>query len=44
MESKKVLTKRARRAAKKVFAKQPHNTHPFTFEDYKLLPKGEASA
>lgn len=40
MEDKKVLTKRARRAAKKLFAKQPQPTRPFTSEDYKALPKG----
>ena len=38
MEDKKVLTKRARRAAKKLFAKQPQ-PQPTSLV-YKALPKG----
>ena len=37
--NKVVLTKRARKAARKLFAKKPHSTHTFTYEDYKALPK-----
>ena len=38
---KKPLTKRARKAARKTFAKQPHSTRPFTYADYLALPKGD---
>jgi hypothetical protein len=34
------LTHRARKAAKKLFTKQPHATRAFTHADYLALPKG----
>lgn len=40
MQEKKALTKKAKRAAKKLFNKQPHNTRPFEQKDYDALPKG----
>lgn len=36
----KATTKKAKRAAKKLFKKQPHSTRPFTMADYDALPKG----
>lgn len=44
MNDKKVLTKRARRSAKKAFAKKPHSTRPFSAKDYENLPKGGTNA
>lgn len=35
----KATSKKQRKQAKKLFAKKPHNTRPFTTEDYKALPK-----
>ncbi len=35
----KPITKRAKRAAKRLFPSQPHSTRAFTSEDYKALPK-----
>ena len=37
----KPITKKAKRAAKKSFKKQPHQTRPFSQADYDALPKGE---
>ena len=37
----KAISKKQRRAAKKLFPRTPHTTRPFTSEDYKALPKGE---
>jgi hypothetical protein len=37
----KAITKKAKRAAKKLFASKPHSTRAFTSEDYLALPKGE---
>ena len=37
----KTTSKRTRHAARKLFAKQPHSTRPFTSEDYKALPKSK---
>jgi hypothetical protein len=34
------LTKRARKAAKRLFPRKAHSTRPFTSDDYKNLPKG----
>lgn len=34
------LTKRARKAAKRLFPRKPHNTRAFTATDYAALPKG----
>jgi hypothetical protein len=34
------MTHRKRKAAKKLFPKQAHQTRPFTYEDFKALPKG----
>jgi hypothetical protein len=34
-----VLTKLARKAARKLFPKKPNTTRPFTSADYKNLPK-----
>ncbi len=36
----KATSKRTRRAAKKLFAKLPHSTRPFSKADYDALPKG----
>ena len=38
-KNNKPTTKRALRAAKKLFVKQPHSTRPFTIKDYDRLPK-----
>jgi len=38
---KKSTSKRACRAARKLFPKAKHNTRPFTSEDYKALPKSK---
>jgi len=35
------LTKKARKVAKRLFPKQAHQTRPFTYEDFKALPKGD---
>ena len=35
----KPTTKKAKKATRKLFAKKPHSTRPFTSEDYKNLPK-----
>lgn len=40
---RKAITKKQRRAVKKSIKKQPHNTRPFTMEDYNALPKGEVA-
>jgi hypothetical protein len=37
----KAITKKAKRAAKKLFASKPHSTRAFTSEAYLALPKGE---
>ena len=37
----KAITKKAKRSAKKLFAKLPNTTRAFTSEDYLALPKGE---
>jgi len=37
----KPITKKAKRQARKLFAKPQHSTRQFTSEDYKALPKGE---
>jgi hypothetical protein len=36
-----VKTKKQLRRERKLFPKKPHNTRPFTMEDYKALPVGE---
>jgi hypothetical protein len=41
MSEKKILSKKARKAAKRLFKKQPHSTRPFEAKDYKALPVGE---
>ena len=38
MKTKKVLSNKQRKQAKKFFAKKPHSTRPFTSEDYANLP------
>ena len=35
----KPTTKKAKKAARKLFAKKHHSTRPFSSEDYKNLPK-----
>ena len=35
----KARSKKQRRNAKKLFPKLPHDTRPFTSEDYAALPK-----
>ena len=37
----KPITKKAKKAARKLFAKKPHSTKPFSSEDYKRLPSAE---
>ena len=37
----KPITKKAKKAAKRLFPRKPHNTRPFTSEDYKALPIGD---
>jgi hypothetical protein len=44
MTNKQPLTKRKKREAKKLFAKQSHSTRPFTLKDYENFPKGETNA
>lgn len=39
MTTKAVLSKKAKRAAKKLFKALPNTTRPFSSEDYKALPK-----
>jgi hypothetical protein len=34
------MTKRARKAARKLFPKKPNTTRAFTSADYSALPKG----
>jgi len=42
---KKPITKKAKRVAKRLFVRKPHNTRAFTAADYAvLLPKGETNA
>ncbi len=41
MKNKAVLSNKQKRAAKKLFAKKPNTTRPFTSADYAALPKGE---
>ena len=36
----KPITKKAKRAAKRLFKKLPHSTRAFTSADYAALPKG----
>lgn len=36
----KATTKKAKRAAKRLFKKPPHTTRAFTHSDYVALPKG----
>lgn len=38
---KKATSKKARRAARKLFPKVKHATRPFTNDDYTALPKGD---
>jgi len=38
----KSLSNRKRKQAKKLFAKKPHNTRPFTAKDYEQLPVSRA--
>jgi hypothetical protein len=38
-ETMKPITKKAKKAAKKLFAKLPNSTRPFTSVDYVNLPK-----
>lgn len=40
----KPLTKKAKRAAKKLFTKLPNTTRPFTSADFAALPKGGYNA
>jgi hypothetical protein len=40
MKDKQVLSHKQKRAAKKLFKKQPHSTRAFTSADYAALPKG----
>jgi hypothetical protein len=35
----KPTTKKQKKAARKLFKKQPHNTRAFTMKDYDSLPK-----
>lgn len=44
MKDKQVLSNKAKRAAKKLFTKQPHSTRPFNSADYAALPKGGDNA
>lgn len=37
----KPTTKKAKKAARKLFAKPKHTTRAFTMADYDALPKGE---
>ena len=37
----KATSKKARRQAKRLFLRKPHQTRPFTSADYQALPKGE---
>ena len=37
----KPTTKKAKRAAKRLFKKLPRNTRPFSSEDYKNLPNAK---
>ena len=39
--AEKAEPKKAKRSAKKLFAKLPNTTRAFTSEDYLALPKGE---
>ncbi len=39
----KPVTKKAKKAARKLFAKKPHQTRAFTSNDYKALPPVELS-
>jgi hypothetical protein len=36
---KTVLSHKQKKAAKRLFKRQPHTTRPFSSEDYKSLPK-----
>ena len=38
---KTVLSKKAKKAAKRLVKKLPHNTRPFSSADYVALPKGD---
>ena len=40
---KKQLSNKQRKQSKRLFARLPHSTRPFTPQDYEALPKGEAS-
>lgn len=44
MKDKQVLSHKAKKAAKRLFKKQPHSTRPFTSADYIALPKGGDNA
>ena len=35
----KPTTKKAKKAAKRLFKRQPHSTRPFSSRDYAALPK-----
>jgi hypothetical protein len=38
----KVTTKKAKRFAKRLFPRKPHNTRPFSSADYKALPNAQS--
>jgi len=40
MSDKKVLSHKAKKAAKRFFKKLPHSTRAFSSADYAALPKG----
>jgi len=44
MKTKQVLSKKQKRAAKRLFPRKPHTTRAFTSADYAALPKGESNA
>lgn len=41
MKTKQALSKKARRAARKLFPSAKSSTRPFTGADYTTLPKGD---
>jgi hypothetical protein len=43
-ETVKPITKKAKKAARKLFAKPKHSTRAFSSADYAALPKGEPNA
>jgi hypothetical protein len=38
----KPISKKAKKAARKLFPKKPHTTRPFSSEDYKSLPNASS--